>query len=109
MPISDEETLKMFQKIVEAPTPLTSVNAQPQPPALHDTRDRLDRQRSAQLEVSSRPTSRSFAAMLILNLILLTVFGSFSTGLLMIGLPTIVSDIDLDESLILWRKSWMIS
>jgi MFS family permease len=54
---------------------------------------------------SQRATSQGRATVLILTLSLLTALGSFSTGLLTIELPTIVADISLNPSLILWPQA----
>lgn len=97
----------MSQTILEAPVALTHINAKPQPASLHALPETLNDGPLLFTSAASptRNTSQWRATLLILTLSLLTGVGSFTTGLLTIELPTIVADIDLDASLILWPQA----
>ena len=94
----------MSQTVPDAPIALTPINAKSQSSSLRDPQDVLHEGHQVQA-TSQRATSQGRATVLILTLSLLTAIGSFSAGLLIIELPTIVADIHLDASLILWPQA----
>jgi MFS family permease len=95
----------MSQVAFDPPIARASIRAKPQPASLHDMQDVLNDGPLASVPDLSMITSQSRVTVLILTLSLLEALGSFSTGLLTIELPTIVSDIHLDDSLILWPQA----
>ena len=60
---------------------------------------------SATISSEGRPLSKLQLAMTILQPSLINFFGSFTTGIITIGLPVIASSISLQRSLYLWPSS----
>jgi MFS family permease len=95
----------MSETLLEPPIPLTLIKAKPPAASLTSLRDVLDEgPPTIPIEFPSS-TSQSRATILVLTMSILTALGSFSTGLMTIELPTIVADIHLHDSLILWPQA----
>lgn len=95
----------MSQTITQEPIALTPVGVDSSPPSLISIRDTLHDGPQPPVTPLPSTTSQLRVTILITTVSLLTAFGSLSAGLLIIELPTIVADIDLDSSLVLWPQA----
>ena len=68
----------------------------------HGRRDSIIQDHPSDTEINMLPLSTSKAVTLIGILTGVTINGSFSTGLLTVGLPSMAPDLHMPENLLLW-------